>query len=269
MEVIFHFLSFVHIMMTSITLVFFCLFILAISGEAWYSYRTQKGWYDTPDTLVSISFGVLGVLTRILLKGGSLACWFWLYEWSPLRMGSSAGYIFLLFLCNELIYYWFHRISHEVRFFWATHVNHHSSMTLNFSTATRTPFLNAVYHTLFWVPLPLLGFHPADILMVETVSFFFAFFQHTQMVPRLGWIGWVLNTPSHHRVHHASNPAYRDKNFGNVLIIFDRLFGTFVPEGEPPVYGISNNPANRNFVNLVFHEWRDLIHDMLRRPRHT
>lgn len=233
--------------------------ILSILLEAYYSYRSQKKLYELKDTWTSIGLGILGVLTRIVTKGISLSFWFVLYEWSPFRIETSVWSLILLFFLNELVYYWFHRISHEVRFFWATHVNHHSSKKLNFSTAARTPFLNAVYHTLFWIPLPLIGFSPLDILMVEVISFMFAYIQHTTIIPKLGFLEWFMNTPSHHRVHHASNPQYIDKNYGNVLIIFDRLFGTFEEEKEAPVFGLTKNVENRNFWNIIFHEWKDIV----------
>lgn len=122
--------------------------------------------------------------------------------------------------------------------------------------AARTPFLNAIYHAIFWIPLPLLGFNPVDILAVETISFLFAFMQHTTIVPKLGFLEYSMNTPSHHRVHHASNPKYVNKNYENTLIVFDRIFGTFVEEdeGEKPVYVLVNNPKNRGLINIIFHE---------------
>ncbi len=238
---------------------FIAVIILSIIGEAWYSSVKKKGLYEKRDTWTSIGFGLLGVIARIGLKGAGLFIWFILYDLTPLKIKTTLLSMVLLFLLNELVYYWFHRISHEVRFFWATHVNHHSSVKLNFAVAVRTPFLNAIYHILFWLPLPLLGFHPLSILAVETISFFFAFVQHTTIIPKLGFPEWFLNTPSHHRVHHASNPQYIDKNFGNVLIIFDRIFGTFKEEDEEPIFGIKKNPVNRGFLNMIFHEWRDLI----------
>ncbi|KAA3631169.1 MAG: sterol desaturase family protein [Bacteroidetes bacterium] len=238
---------------------FIAVIVLSIIGEAWYSYRTDKGLYDKKDTWTSIGFGLLGVVTRLVTKGLSLSLWFVLYKLSPFKIETTVLTIVILFLLNEFVYYWFHRISHEVRFFWATHVNHHSSMKMNFSTAARTPFMNAVYHTLFWIPLPLLGFHPADILAVEVFSFFFAFLQHTTIVPKLGFLEWFMNTPSHHRVHHATNTQYLDKNYGNVLIIFDRLFGTFEEEKEKPVFGLTKNVEDRSFINIIFHEWKDIV----------
>lgn len=246
-------------MLESIAPFFIGFIILSIFIEAIYSTRKKLKLYESRDTWTSITFGVIGVLTRLALKGVNLAFWFLLAAYAPYHIETSVLSLFVLFLLNEFIYYWFHRWSHELPLLWATHVNHHSSMKMNLAVAARTPFLNAVYHILFWAPLPLLGFSPVDILFVETLCFFFAFIQHTTVIPKLGPLEWVMNTPSHHRVHHATNPEYLDKNYGNVLIIFDRMFGTFVAEDAEPVYGITKNPENRSLVNMIFHGWKDLF----------
>lgn len=246
-------------MLEKIAPFFIGLIIICIVGEAWYSAKWKRNLYDKRDTWTSISLGLLGVITRIAFKGLNLVVWFFIFQYAIFQIESSVLSIVALFFLNEFIYYWFHRLSHEIPFLWATHVNHHSSLKMNFAVAARTPFLNAIYHILFWLPLPFLGFHPLDILAVETISFFFAFVQHTTIIPKLGILEWFLNTPSHHRVHHAMNLQYINKNYGNTLIIFDRLFGTFIPEQEQPVYGLSKNPIDRGVVNMIFHEWKDLF----------
>jgi sterol desaturase/sphingolipid hydroxylase (fatty acid hydroxylase superfamily) len=243
----------------SITPYFIALIVLCIAGEALYSAKHHANLYESKDTWTSIGLGILGVLTRLALKGVNLALWLLIYKLSPFKIATSFWSLLTLFLLNELIYYWFHRWSHEIPFLWATHVNHHSSLKMNFAVAARTPFLNAVYHVLFWLPLPFMGFHPIEILLVETLSFFFAFAQHTTIIPKLGVLEWILNTPSHHRVHHACNPEYIDKNYGNVLIIFDRLFGTFKKETVTPIFGLTKNPVDRGFINMIFHGWKELF----------
>ncbi|MCR9173339.1 MAG: sterol desaturase family protein [bacterium] len=238
---------------------FIAFIVLCIFGEAVYSRKRGLDLYDNRDTATSVLLGVLGVATRIATKGINLLLWFLIAELSPFHIETSILSIALLFFLNEFVYYWFHRWSHELPFLWATHINHHSSLKMNFAVAARTPFLNAIYHVLFWIPLPLMGFSAVDILFVETISFFFAFVQHTTLIPKLGPLEWILNTPSHHRVHHSVNPEYINKNYGNVLIIFDRMFNTFEEEKSRPVYGINKNPINRSFVNMIFHGWRDLL----------
>lgn len=209
--------------------------------------------------MVSISLGIFGVISRIVLKGITLSFWFVLFQLSPFQIETSVMSLFILYLLNEFIYYWFHRWSHENKWLWATHVNHHSSTKMNLTVATRTPFMNVIYHSVFWLPLPLMGFHPIDVLAVETIGFFFAYLQHTTLIPKLGFLEWFLNTPSHHRVHHAANKEYLNKNYGNTLILFDRIFGTFKNEETPPVYGLEKNPINRSLQNIIFHEWKELL----------
>ena len=237
-----------------IAFILFCIFV-----EIIISVRRDKNLYEFKDTWTSLGFGIIGVVSRLLLKGSNLAIWYFLYNLTPFKIESTPLSFFILFILNEFTYYWFHRLSHEIPILWATHVNHHSSLKMNFSVATRTPFLNVIYHVLFWLPLPLIGFNPIDILFIETLSFFTAFIQHTTLIPKLGLFEYVFNTPSHHRVHHASNPQYLNKNFGNTLIIFDRLFGTFEEEIEEPVYGLIENPKNRSFLNMIFHEWKKIL----------
>lgn len=246
-------------MLEKIAPFFVALIILSILIEAWYSSKNNKNLYELRDTWTSFSLGVIGVITRLAFKGINLVFWIYLFNISPLKIETTTFSLLILFLLNEFIYYWFHRLSHEIPLLWATHVNHHSSLKMNFSVATRTPFLNAIYHIIFWIPLPLLGFNPIDILFVETISFFFAYIQHTTIIPKLGIIELILNTPSHHRVHHASNPNYINKNYGNTLIIFDKLFGTFVRESETPIYGLIKNPTDRSLFNMIFHEWRNIL----------
>ncbi len=242
-------------MLTQLAPYFISLVILCIVAEAIYSSKKQLDLYDRKDTWTSIGFGILGVVSRIFMKSTNIAIWLAVYHWTPLKIETNIWTLLLLYFSNEFIFYWFHRWSHEFSFLWATHVNHHSSNKMNFSVAARTPFMNAIHHVVFWLPLPLLGFDPLMILLVETISFLAAFIQHTTLIPKLGVIEWVFNTPSHHRVHHASNPNYINKNYGNTLIIFDRLFGTFKEETEEAVYGITINPIDRGFWNMIFHGW--------------
>lgn len=133
---------------------------------------------------------------------------------------------------------------------------------MNFFTAARTPFMNGIHHAIFWIPAPLLGFPPDMILTVESFGFLYAFLQHTEIIPKLGFLEWFLATPSHHRAHHGSNPQYIDKNYGGVVIVFDRFFGTFEPEVEKVRYGITKPIRSHNWLDVVFHEWRDLFRDM-------
>jgi sterol desaturase/sphingolipid hydroxylase (fatty acid hydroxylase superfamily) len=241
--------------------IFLGIYLAAITAESVYSHFAKRELYSFRDSIVNFFLGASAIAIRALTKGVSLALWFYLYRFSFFKIPANIWSWTVLFLLNELVYYWFHRLSHENKILWAVHVNHHSSEKLNFSTAARVPFFNFILHNIFWIPLLFAGFDPAMIFAVESIGFLFAFFQHTQVIKKIPFVGFILNTPSHHRVHHASNIEYQNKNYGNVLIIFDRIFGTFKKE-TPDVkikYGINENIKSYNPVKVIFHEWSDLF----------
>ena len=154
----------------------------------------------------------------------------------------------LLFLADDLAYYWFHRVSHESRVFWASHVVHHSSQHYNLSTALRQTWVPMTYLP-FWLPLLLLGFPPWTVLLAQSWSLIYQFGLHTERIGKLPrWVEGIFNTPSHHRVHHGANEQYLDRNYGGILVIWDRLFGTFEPEGERVQYGLTTNIKTFNPV---------------------
>lgn len=241
--------------------IFLGVYLTAITFEVIYSINTKKGLYNVNDSIVNIALGVLAIATRAITIGAWLALWVYLYQFSFVKIPESVLSWVLLFLLNEFVYYWFHRLSHTNKFMWAVHVNHHSSEKLNFTTAARVPFFNLILHNLFWIPLLFLGFQPMMIFTVENIGFLFAFFQHTEIIKKLPYIDYFLNTPSHHRVHHSSNKEYINKNYGNTLIIFDRLFGTFKAEKEGVLikYGIANNIKTYNLFKVIFHEWITIL----------
>jgi sterol desaturase/sphingolipid hydroxylase (fatty acid hydroxylase superfamily) len=172
----------------------------------------------------------------------------------------------VLFFAEDCAYYWFHRLHHEVRVLWAAHVNHHSSQHYNLSTALRQPLLTPFTGPWFWMPLPLIGFPPWMVLTAQAWSLLYQFWLHTEVIDRLGPLEWVLNTPSHHRVHHGSNVRYLDKNHGGILIIWDRLFGTFAKETERVVYGLTTNIETYNPLRIGFHEIASISRDVAGAP---
>jgi sterol desaturase/sphingolipid hydroxylase (fatty acid hydroxylase superfamily) len=181
----------------------------------------------------------------------------------------SAGSIAVLFLGQEFCYYWFHRCSHRIRVLWASHAVHHSTNRFNLSAAYRFGWVGRLIGTsAFFVPLIWFGFPPRAVFITLNLGLLYQFWLHTDWVPKLGPLEWVLNTPSHHRVHHAANPEYLDKNYGGVLIVFDRLFGTFVAERDdlPCRYGLATPLISQNPIRIAFHEWLKLAGD-LRRAR--
>lgn len=174
-----------------------------------------------------------------------------------------------LFLGCELAYYGFHRASHRVRWFWATHAVHHSSNQLTLASALRLGWTGRLSGgAVFFAPLVWLGYPPQAVAGVLLLNLAYQFGLHNTWMPRLGPLEWVFNTPSHHRVHHGCNPEYLDCNYGGVLIVFDRLFGSFVAERDdrPPRYGLVTPLHSRNPVRVAFHEWLNLARDLRRAP---
>jgi sterol desaturase/sphingolipid hydroxylase (fatty acid hydroxylase superfamily) len=163
-----------------------------------------------------------------------------------------------LFFAEDFVYYWWHRASHEVRLLWAAHENHHSSRHYNLSTALRQSWTTPFTTVPFYVFLPLLGFHPFMVATQVGVSLLYQFWLHTELVGRLGPFEWLFNTPSHHRVHHGTNLEYLDRNHGGILILWDRLFGTFEPERAPVRYGLTKNIDTFSPFRIAFHEWASM-----------
>ena len=172
-----------------------------------------------------------------------------------------------LFFATEFVYYWHHRASHRVRWLWANHAVHHSATRLNLTAAVRLGWTGSISgHFLFFLPLAWIGFHPLAIVAVLGLNLAYQFFIHTELVRHLGPLEWVLNTPAHHRVHHASNEDCLDRNYGGVLIIFDRLFGTFAeaPVDQPLRYGLAGREPSLNPVRIALEEWAYLFRDVRR-----
>ncbi|WP_278312497.1 sterol desaturase family protein [Lolliginicoccus levis] len=241
-------------------------FVLLLAIEAfsfrWRPDEEQRG-YDLRDARTSITMGLGNVVINLGWKLAVVAIYAAAYLLTPLQVDPANPLTWVvLFFLDDFLYYWYHRTHHTIRVFWASHVVHHSSEYYNFSTALRqpwTPFSSMPY----WLPLALLGFPPWMILLAQSWNLLYQFFIHTERVGKLpAPLELVLNTPSHHRVHHGSNPQYLDKNYGGILIIWDRLFGTFEPEGERVRYGLTKNISTHNPLRVATHEfvaiWRDI-----------
>jgi len=219
--------------------------------------------YSVADTRTSLAMGLGNVAINVGWKAVVVVLYAALYELTPLRIPTGAVWAWvLLFFLDDLAYYWFHRVSHENRVFWASHVVHHSSEHYNLSTALRQTWVPMTYLP-FWLLLLLLGFPPWMVLLAQTWSLIYQFGLHTERVGRLPRaLEAVFNTPSHHRVHHGANEQYLDRNYGGILIVWDRLFGTFEPEGERVRYGLTTNIATHNPVRVAFHEYAALARDL-------
>lgn len=243
------------------------IFIGFIAFEWYRSYQSASGLYRWQDTLANAVLALLHQGSDMLALLLLMPFFLWLHQFSLFDIELTLPAIVLAFLLQDFLYYWFHRASHHIRWLWASHVAHHSSRQMNFSTALRQSLtypLSGMW--LFWTPIILLGFTPSLVFAVVALNLAFQFFVHTQAVKKLGWLEWLFNTPSHHRVHHACNPLYIDRNFAGVLIVWDRLFGTFVAEreDEPCRYGITEDFNSDNPLTITFYEWRKMLSEALR-----
>ncbi len=247
--------------------VFLILVELALIHQA----RT-KGSYESRDAVTSLLMGLGSVVfaTVLATSAGVLVvkAFFWVYQYRLIDFPVSFLSVTLCFVLDDLRYYWSHRIQHVVRWCWASHVVHHSSQHFNLTTALRQPWFG-LFTGLFVLQIPLvwLGFHPAVVAFSASLNLFYQFFIHTETIRRLPvWIEAVFNTPSHHRVHHGRNLRYLDANYGGTLIIWDRLFGTFVPEldKEPVEYGLVNNLGTFNPLRVAIHGYIEIGRDQLR-----
>ena len=220
--------------------------------------------YERRDTLTSLSLGVANVAVSALAKVGAAGFFVFCYEHRAFEPGTGVAAWVALFFAEDFCYYVFHRVHHEVRFFWAAHVNHHSSRHYNLSTALRQSWTTPLTGPIFWAPLALLGFHPIMILTQQAISLVYQFWLHTETIGRLGPLERVFNTPSHHRVHHGRNVEYLDRNYGGILIVWDRLFGSFEPERARVDYGLTRQLGSFAPLRVGFHEWIDMFRDVLR-----
>ncbi|QYK42954.1 MAG: sterol desaturase family protein [Paracoccaceae bacterium] len=246
------------------------LFILLILIEIGYIiWRRKGGRYETRDAVTSLIMGAGNVAEGILLGFVGFAFYMLLWRLTPLDLGTSIPVVILCFVLDDLRYYWVHRIGHRCRWVWASHVNHHSSQHYNLTTALRQTWTGTfTFMMIVRAPLVLLGFHPAMIVFVGGLNLIYQFWIHTEAVGRLPrWVEAVMNTPSHHRVHHGRNPRYLDANYAGVFIIWDKLFGTFVPEldREKPDYGLVHNLGTFNPIRIAFHEWVGIWRDVTQR----
>jgi sterol desaturase/sphingolipid hydroxylase (fatty acid hydroxylase superfamily) len=242
--------------------------VLVLLEVAWARRHPEVKGYAKRDTFASLSMGSINVVIAGGAKFLSIPFYGWLYEHRLLDItGDGAWWSWLILLfAEDCCYYWFHRVHHEVRIFWAAHVNHHSSQHYNLSTALRQPLLTPFTGPIFWAPLPLLGFPPWMVLTAQAWSLLYQFWLHTEAIDRLGVLEHFMNTPSHHRVHHGKNVPYLDRNHGGIFIIWDRLFGTFAWEVEPVVYGLTKDIETYNPLRIGFHEFAAIGSDVARAP---
>jgi sterol desaturase/sphingolipid hydroxylase (fatty acid hydroxylase superfamily) len=238
-------------------------FVFLIVLEGWYDARTNAGEYERRDTSTNIGLGLISVVWGALFGIAQVLIYVGLYEITPLRVPVAAWWAWpAVLLLDDFCYYWFHRFSHEMRFFWNFHVVHHSSDHYNLSVAVRQSWFGGLVSWVFYAPIALLGFPPWMIVTAHGFNLIYQFWIHTRFIRSLGPLEYVLNTPAHHRVHHGVNNQYLDRNYAGALIIWDRLFGTFIPETETPRYGIIKPLNSYNMMWVNCHAWSEMFAEM-------
>lgn len=236
------------------------IFFLLIGIELLYGVIKKVKLYRLNDSITNISLGIGQQVTGVFMKTALFFGYLYLYEnYRIMTLESTILVWILLFIGVDFFYYWFHRLSHEVNAMWAAHIVHHQSEDYNLSVALRQSWLQSAFSWVFYLPLAILGFEPVMFLTISAFNTLYQFWIHTRVIKKMGPLELILNTPSHHRVHHGSDPKYIDKNHAGTLIIWDRMFGTFQQEEEEPHYGITTPLNSWNPVWANMHYWKDLV----------
>ena len=240
------------------------LILILISGEFIYSYIYKKEYYKKEDSLASLGLLIGNVAISLLTKGSILLLYIYCYQFRLVTINDLLpiwAVWALTFIVIDFVYYWYHRCSHRVRFLWAVHMNHHSSEEMNYVVSLRQAWFGPITKIPFFMFMPLVGFDPLITLVAGVASTLWGVLGHTQWINKLGPLEYILVTPSSHRVHHGSNECYLDKNYGNLLIIWDRMFGTFAEEKEKVKYGIRENVKTFNPLKITFRVWFQIAND--------
>ena len=233
--------------------------------EILISNLRNQNFYKSGDTLCTIGLLSGNIIVAFAIKGMVLALHIYLYQFRVFDFVNQIpiwALWIITFISIDLVFYVYHRMSHRIRFLWAIHLSHHSSEEMNFAVSFRQAWFGPISKIPFFMVLPILGFDPTIIAVAGVISTLWGIVGHTQVIGKLGPLEWIFNTPSHHRVHHGSNKQYIDKNYGNLLIIWDRLFGTFEPEDEKVKFGLVNNVNTFNPVKVTFMAWMSMINDL-------
>jgi len=236
---------------------FFVSFMLL---EYYISKRRNKKVHHFNESIANVNVGIVERISDLLTTGSFFFVFSWLHEnFFIFTIENNWITWILLFLATDLLWYWYHRFGHQVNLFWAAHIVHHQSEDFNYTTAARITVFQAIARGLFWSILPIIGFEPGMITVFLLVHGTYPFFTHTELIGKLGWLEYILVTPSHHRVHHSSNEEYLDKNYGDMLIIWDKIFGTFAEEATVPKYGLTKSLDSHSFLWQHFHYVLELL----------
>ena len=244
------------------------IYFIVIGGELLYSYFHNKQYYTGKGILANVYLSALNFGLDILVRGICLLVLNYFYQFKFFEISTGWIYWTVLLVSEDFMYYWLHRVDHYCRLFWAVHVTHHSSEEFNLTVGFRSSVFQPLYRFIYFIPLSFCGFKGIDIMFMYAATQIFGILVHTQAINKMGFLEYIIVTPSHHRVHHGSNVKYLDKNMGMLLIIWDKLFGTFQAEeeNEKVKYGLTTNIKTYNPLKMVFHEWKNILMDMRKGP---
>ncbi|MFY7999801.1 MAG: sterol desaturase family protein [Candidatus Kapaibacteriota bacterium] len=232
---------------------------LCVALEMLWSWRKHKRAYNTKETFANIAILLGFQISKVALFGYQLYWSNMAFSLALLPLPEAPWVFACCFVATDCVYYWHHRIMHTTRFFWMFHVVHHSSPWMNLTTSYRLNWLSGIFGVFFYLPLIIIGFPPKFVAASVGLGLLYQFFLHTEAIGKLGVVEGILNTPSAHRVHHATNKQYIDKNYGGVFMLWDRVFGTYIEEEEKPQYGITSGFQGHNPFQLVFHGFADYV----------
>jgi len=236
------------------------IFMVALATEWLTGKLRQKPVYRLRDSISNFTVGAVSFLADLLFSVITFPLWIWLYDHARLFDidSTSAWMLVLLFVLIDFTEYWFHRFSHETNVLWSAHQVHHQSECFNLTVGLRTSLFIPLFNLLFYLAFPVLGFDPLHMVLIILLQGVYQLLIHTQLIGRLGWMEYVIVTPSMHRVHHGKNDIYLDRNYGKCLVIWDLLFGTYARETETVLYGVTCPPQNSNVFHVLFHPYRQL-----------
>ncbi|HIK67306.1 MAG TPA: sterol desaturase family protein [Flavobacteriales bacterium] len=241
-------------------------FLATLMIEVALSLYGNREYYTKKDTFASLIMGIGSIGSSLITKGLKFGVFTFLYEYRLIEIPMVWWGFIALLLADDFSYYWFHRTSHKMRYFWASHVVHHSSQHYNLSTALRQTWTGEISGSfIFYAWMPLVGFDPLWILTAQSTSLIYQYWIHTEVIRKMPrWFELIFNTPSHHRVHHGSDLQYLDMNYAGILIVWDKMFGTFIDETKAPTYGLITNISTYNPARIAFSEWGNLARDVYR-----
>ncbi|HSZ72185.1 MAG TPA: sterol desaturase family protein, partial [Cytophagaceae bacterium] len=241
----------------ALSIPFFLIFIL---GEYWYSKKKNKRFFSYSDSVSNLSIGLFERLIYVYSVAIFIGIFDYVYlHWRIFTIPNNVYAWIVLVLLTDLVWYWYHRLGHEINLFWSAHIVHHQSEEYNLTVSARITMFQALIRNIFWCIIPLLGFQTKMVVTMLLVHGLYSFFTHTRVIGKLGFIEKILVTPSHHRVHHGSNEGYLDKNYSDMFIFWDKLFGTYAEETEEVKYGLTAPLKSNSFLWQHFHYIVELL----------